>query len=327
MKIALAVLVGVLSLPLAQRADGQLGDALRRVQDKANKAKKAADIYTPWSAEQERALGEASAAKIVHIFGLYENADMSKYVSLVGSTVARQAPRDVPYRFAILDSEVVTALSLPGGYVFITRGALANMKNEAELAGTLAHEVAHVDRRHLEREVRSKKSNQFLKEEAATRVPQGAELVNLAGDLVNSALTTQISRDKENEADKAGTELASKAGYDAGGLKNFLQTLSQAPDTPENRRHLGVWGSTHPPFPERIASLTAVAAGLPAGGQQLAERYNWYVNPVNFAKTNVGAGGAPGGANELSGIVSKGVVVLQNGTLPEGARVKVRIDQ
>ena len=322
-RITGTLLIGLLILAYATPSNAQLGDAMRKIQDKANKAKKASDIYKPWTPEQEHALGEAASAKLVHIFGLYENPDMEKYVDLVGNTVARQASRDVPYHFGILDTEVVTALSLPGGYVFVTRGALANMRNEAELAGTLAHEIAHVDRRHLEREVRAKKSNQFMKEEAATRVPQGAELINIAGDMVNNALTTKVSRDKETEADKLGTELAAKAGYDASGLRNFLETLAKAPDTPQNRKQLGLWGSTHPPFPERIAALSSVAAGLPAGGQLLTERFNWYVNPVNFSKTYAST---RTGGHEIDGIVSRGVVVLQGGTLPEGARVKVRVD-
>ena len=322
-RITGTLLIGLLILAYATPSNAQLSDAMRKIQDKANKAKKASDIYKPWTLEQEHALGEAASAKLVHIFGLYENPDMEKYVNLVGNTVARQASRDVPYHFGILDTEVVTALSLPGGYVFVTRGALANMHNEAELAGTLAHEIAHVDRRHLEREVRAKKSNQFMKEEAATRVPQGAELINIAGDLVNSALTTKVSRDKETEADKVGAELAARAGYDASGLRNFLETLAKAPDTPQNRKQLGLWGSTHPPFPERIAALSSVAAGLPAGGQLLTERFNWYVNPVNFSKTYASA---RTGGREIDGIVSRGVVVLQGATLPEGARVKVRVD-
>jgi predicted Zn-dependent protease len=324
MKKVLVLLAGALFVSCAPGTNAQVGDVLRRAQDKAQKAKKVADIYKPWTADQEHALGEAASAKLVHIFGLYENPDMARYVNLVGNTVARQASREVPYRFAILDTEVVTALSLPGGYVFVTRGALANMHNEAELAGTLAHEVAHVDGRHLEREVRAKKSSQFAKEEAATRVPQGSELVNLAGDLVNGALTTQVSRDKETEADKVGTELAAKAGYDPAGLKNFLEVLAQAADSPQNRKQLGLWGSTHPPFRERVAALSGVAGGFPAGGKTLPERFNWYVNPVSFSRT-----AAPSviSGRELDGIVSKGVVVLEGGTLPEGTRVKIRIDQ
>jgi beta-barrel assembly-enhancing protease len=319
-----AAIVGVILLSCAPVSKGQVGDVFRRAQEKAQKAKKVADIYKPWTPEQEHALGEAASARLVHIFGLYENPDMVRYVNLVGNTVARQAGRDVPYHFGILDTEVVTALSLPGGYIFVTRGALANMRNEAELAGTLAHEVAHVDGRHLEREIRSKKSSQFAKEEAATRVPQGAELVNLAGDLVNGALTTQVSRDKETEADKIGTELAAKAGYDPAGLKSFLEVLAQASDSPQNRKQLGLWGSTHPPFRERVAALSSVAAGFPSGGKVLAERFNWYVNPVSFSKSSASAA-AP--SHELDGIVSKGVIVLQGGTLPEGSRVKIRVNE
>ena len=324
MKKLLLMMAAIISATWVPVGNAQVGDVLRRAQDKAQKAKKVADIYKPWTPEQEHAVGEAAAARMVHIFGIYDNPDMTRYVNLVGNTVARQAPREVPYHFAILDTEIVTALSLPGGYVFLTRGALANMRNEAELAGTLAHEVAHVDGRHLEREIRSKKSSQFAKEEAASHVPQGVELTNLAGDLVNGALTTQVSRDKENEADKVGTELAAKAGYDPAGLKNFLEVLAQAADSPQNKKQLGLWGSNHPPFRERVATLTTVAASLPSGGKVLTERYNWYVNPVSFAK-NVTS--ATASARELNGIVIKGVVTLQDGTLAEGTKVKIRVDE
>ncbi len=324
MKKPLALLVGVILLNYAPVCCGQVGEVMRRAQEKAQKAKKASDIYKPWTPDQEHAIGEAASAKLVHIFGLYVNPEMTKYVNLVGDTVARQASRDVPYHFGILDTEIVTALSLPGGYIFITRGALANMHNEAELAGTLAHEVAHVDRRHLEREVRAKRTGQFAKEEAAAHVPQGAELVNLAGELLNNVLTLQVSRDKEAEADKLGTELAARSGYDPAGLKHFLETLSKAADTPQNRKQLGLWGSTHPPFRERIAGLTVITATLPSSGQDLTERFNWYVNPVSFAKSGAGAAAS---VHELGGIVSKGVIVLQGGVLPEGTRVKVRIDE
>src|SRR5215468_10540092 len=98
MKITL-VLVSVILLGNATACYAQLGDALRRAQDKANKAKKVSDIYKPWTPEEEHALGEAAAAKMVHIFGLYENPDMAKYVNLVGATVARLAGRDLPYHF------------------------------------------------------------------------------------------------------------------------------------------------------------------------------------------------------------------------------------
>ncbi|HMI53842.1 MAG TPA: M48 family metalloprotease [Candidatus Saccharimonadales bacterium] len=316
---------------VAHPAHAQLGDAIRKAQNNASKAKRVANIYTPWSAEQERVIGEASAAKLINIFGLYENADMVKYVNLVGGTVARQAGRNVPYHFAILDTEVVTAVSLPGGFVFITRGALANIHSESELAGTLAHEVAHIDRRHLEKEIRSQKASQFAKEETASRIPQGAELVNLSGEVIRNALTLQVSRDKETEADQVGLDLSAKAGYDAAGLRNFLQFLSQVPASGENRKQLGLWGSTHPPFNERVATLNSLLAKYPNNGQQLQDRYSWYVNPLNFSKAiQATAAAAPtrapsAGGAELDGIVSGGMIVLQGGRLAEGTKVKIRV--
>jgi predicted Zn-dependent protease len=295
----------------------------------AQKAKKAADIYTPWTPDQEQAIGQASAAKLINVFGLYDNLEMVKYVNLVGNTVARQAGRTVQYHFAVLDTDVVTAVSLPGGYIFITRGALANLKNEAELAGVLAHEIAHVDRRHLEKEVRTQKTADFAKSEAASHVPVGAELVNIAGSVVTRALTLQVSRDKESEADKVGVEMSSKAGYDASGLRNFLQFLATVPATPQTKQALGLWGSTHPPLSDRINSLNSLLPNYPATGQKLAERYVWYVNPPAFAHQDGPATAAPPAptGNELDGIVSQGVIVLTGGKLAEGTRVKVRPQQ
>jgi predicted Zn-dependent protease len=306
----------------AQSTSAQLGNVLKNAQ----KAKKVSDIYTPWTPDQEQAIGQASGAKLINVFGLYDNPDMVKYVNLVGNTVARQAGRTVQYHFAVLDTDVVTAVSLPGGYIFITRGALANLKNEAELAGVLAHEIAHVDRRHLEKEVRAQKTADFAKSEAASHVPVGAELVNIAGNVVTRALTLQVSRDKESEADKVGVEMSSKAGYDASGLRNFLQFLATVPATPQTKQALGLWGSTHPPLSDRINSLNSLLPNYPATGQKLAERYTWYVNPPAFAhQAGPATTAAPTPtAGELDGIVSQGVVVLTNGKLAEGARVKVR---
>jgi predicted Zn-dependent protease len=322
MKITRILFVLLATMVLAQSSFAQLGNVLKNAQ----KAKKAADIYTPWTPEQEQAIGQASAAKLINVFHFYDNPDMTKYVNLVGNAVARQSSRSLTYHFAILDTEVVTAVSLPGGYIFITKGALANLKNEAELAGVLAHEVAHVDRRHLEKEIRAQKTAQFAKEEAASHVPAGAELVNIAGNVVTHALTLQVSRDKESEADKVGVDLSAKAGYDPTGLRNFLQFLTSVPATPDTKRALGLWGSTHPPLSDRINSLNGLLATYPATGQKLAERYAWYVNPPAFAREGgqTTAAAPTPSAGEVDGVVSQGVVVLVGGKLPEGSRVKVR---
>jgi len=240
---------------------------------------------------------------------------MERYVNLVGSAVAQQAPRQVPYKFGILDTEVITALSLPGGYVFVTRGALANMHSEAELAGTLAHEIAHVDQRHLEKEIRSRESMQFVKDEAAQF--NQTKLGALAANSVQSALTQRYSRDKEADADRLGVEFADKAGYAPNGLRVFLTFLSQAPKTPESNRQLSLWGSTHPPFPQRIASLTALEGNYPGGGQTLETRFSWYVNPVAFARSTP--------PSEMDGVVQNGAVALTG--VANGTKVKIRVPQ
>ncbi len=271
MSRASKVLIALVGIALAApAAQAQFGGWVNKG---ITKAKKVQEANAPWTPEQEKAIGQASAAKMISVFGVYENPAVVNYVNLVGNAAARQAPRDVPYHFAILDTEIINAFALPGGFIFITRGALANMKSEAELAGTLAHEVAHVDGRHLEKQVRAKKNKQLasetLFEEMGSRVPGPAELTALAKDLVTEALTTSYSPASESEADKKGTEFAAYAGYRATGLRDFLQMLAQASDA----RRLGLWQKTHPPLAQRVATLTAIAAQYGDAGQTLEGRY------------------------------------------------------
>ena len=275
-RTAKSICVTMLALAACLPASAQWGSKLSQLGDKLNKGKQVKDNYTPWTPEQEEQVGQASAARLINIFGLFENKDMVRYVNLVGNTVAAQAPRPVPYKFGILNTEVITALSLPGGYVFITRGALANMTSEAELAGTLAHEIAHVDQRHLEKEIRSQNSMKMIQNEVSQFT--SGQLQQLAGASLNTALTQHFSRDKESDADRLGVSFAQKAGYQSSGLRLFLTFLNSAPKTPDTQRQLSLWGSTHPPFPERIASLQNQEASLPAGGVSLETRFTQYVN-------------------------------------------------
>lgn len=264
-------LIGLMGMALAApAAQAQFGGWVNKG---AQKAKKVQEANAPWTPEQEKAIGEASAAKMISVFGNYENPAMVNYVNLVGNAAARQASRDVPYHFAILDTEIINAFALPGGYIFITRGALANMKNEAELAGALAHEVAHVDGRHLEKQIRAKKNKQLASEtvfeEVGSRIPTPSELTAIAKDIVAEALSTSYSPQSESEADKKGTEFAAYAGYRATGLRDFLEMLAKADDA----RRLGLWGKTHPPLSQRVARLTEIAAPFGDSGQTLEGRF------------------------------------------------------
>ena len=258
----------------AAPASAQFGEILKR----GKQAKQVADATTPWTPEQESSIGEASAAKLVAVLGLYDNAEMTHYVATVGQALATHTTRPMEYKFGILNTGARTAFGLPGGYVFITAGAINNMKNEAELAGVLAHEIAHVDNRHLEKEIRGKKLTGIVASEGfdqlGNRVPGGNLLQKFGEQVVTQALTQGYSRDKEDEADRKGTEIAAATGYDANGLKNFLTTLKDMSDknADSQKQANGLWGSTHPAFADRIAALTPIAANLP-GGATNEERF------------------------------------------------------
>jgi predicted Zn-dependent protease len=261
---------------------GVLDRARRKVEDAQSKAKpvtdraeKAVETYAAWTPEQEQEIGAATAAKMVAVFGVVDSPKLVKYVNLVGSAVARNAPRQVPYRFGVLDSDIVGAFALPGGYIFITRAAIESMDNEAQLAGALGHEIIHVSERHLESEIRGKKTSswaiQEAKAKAGTNTPEF--LRARAEALVQDLLSTKLSRDKEDGADERGTLLAAQSGYHPAGLLEFLRTLDKAQSSATGQRATGQLLSTHPPFPDRIASLGPVIAKAGNKGQTLAPRF------------------------------------------------------
>jgi predicted Zn-dependent protease len=284
-------------------ASAQFGELLKR----GKQAKQVSDAMAPWTAEQETAIGEASAAKLVAVLGLYDNPDMTHYVSTVGQALATHTSRPMEYKFGILDTEAVTAFGMPGGYVFVTRGALANMKNEAELAGVLSHEIAHVDNRHLEKEVRAKKLTGIAAsegfEQMGNRVPFGNYLEKLGEQVVTQALTQSYSRDKEDEADRKGTEMSAATGYDAAGLKNFLATLKTLTDqNPERaKRTNGLWGSTHPPLDQRVSELTPIAASFQGGATNDDRFHKATIFPAGPGEVAVKEAQAPKPAESASG--------------------------
>jgi predicted Zn-dependent protease len=278
----------ILALLLATSAQAQFGGWTGTVM---NKGSKVAEASRPWTPEEEQMIGDRAAAKLIHVFGVYNNPDMNKYVQMVGSTVAQFGQRgDVTYHFAILDTDIANAFAMPGGYVFVTRGALRNMKNESELAGVLAHEVAHVDYRHLEREIRDKKFTGIAVEtgveQGTSHVPYGswANVDGMLAKALTNVFTQGYSPAKESEADKEGTDLAIKAGYQATGLRDFLQTLSDLSANAATQRSTNMFnGHSHPPFPDRIAKLTKQTSGN-SGGQTLEDRFKQNMNLVPTAE-------------------------------------------
>ncbi|HVY94916.1 MAG TPA: M48 family metalloprotease, partial [Bryobacteraceae bacterium] len=264
------VIGAALSVLLVCASLAQFGGLGGKIKEKLQKA---TETFTPWTPEEEQAIGDAAAAKMAAMFGFVDNEAANRYVNLVGAAVAQYASRQLPYRFAVLNTDIVGAWAIPGGFIFISRGALASMTNEAELAGALGHELVHCSERHLEKEIRSKKTSAWAVEELHA-TGKGQVVTTLKIDaLVKDLFTTRLSRDKEDQADEQGTVLAAQAGYSANGLMEFLGTLQGLAHDPANNRMFGQLLSTHPPFDARIAHLGPVVQRLGMGGQTLEERY------------------------------------------------------
>jgi beta-barrel assembly-enhancing protease len=231
----------------------------------------------PIGAEMEAEIGTGIAAVVLGRYPLDPDEALQRYVDLVGRTVAVHSPRagEVPFRFAVLASEDVNAFAAPGGFVFVTRGALARMEDEAELAGVLAHEVAHVDERHVLEQVRRSAVLRTVRSEA--------QLTGALLDQVSAAgtglLFTGLGRRDEMEADSLGLLYARAAGYDPGGLARFLARLegAQAGAGGEGAaRRLAEWRASHPDAAERIEALGR-QLGAGEGGARMQERFRRFV--------------------------------------------------
>jgi predicted Zn-dependent protease len=255
------------------KAKEKLDQAQQKAKPVTDRAQRAADTFDPWSTKDEQEIGELGAAKMIAVFGLIEDPQVVRYVNLVGQTVGQFASRQLPWRFGVLDADIVGAYALPGGYIFITRGALSGMTSEAQLAGALGHEVTHCAERHLEREIRGKKTSAWAIEEGKSAGKTG-DISSLKADaFVKDLFNTSLSRDKEDAADEQGTQMAAKAGYAPAGLLQFLTAMRDASKKPENQKMFGQLLSTHPSFDSRIAHLQPFVDKAGGAGQTLEVRF------------------------------------------------------
>ncbi len=257
-----AALLVAAAVPPA-RAQGVLDQLRQRAQQAAQRV----STFLPISTEKEIQIGRGIAATIAGRYPVSTDETLTRYVNLVGLAVASQDPRpDITYRFAVLETPAVNAFSAPGGYVFVTRGALGLMRSEAELAGVLGHEVGHVNARHVIDQIRKSDTMRGIRDIAGI---QGTTLDRVVGTGAD-ALFMGLSREDELQADSLGLEYASAAGYDPGGLAAFVGRLNAH----AGEGTLAEFFATHPKPDERIARLTAIAQREHlAGGADLAGRF------------------------------------------------------
>ena len=203
------------------------------------------------SEEDEIALGHAVSEQIRKRYGVQQDIEATRYITLAGRVLAEKSSRShLPYQFIVLDSDAVNAFAAPGGYIHITRGALASLKSEAELAGVLGHEISHITEKHTLDAIRKMKSIELADEQ--TSLGQNSEVFQQVANKATEAVLQGFGRSEELEADRVGVHLASKPGYAPQGLLGFLETLRLQNQGAETRA--GLFAS-HPETKERIKKL------------------------------------------------------------------------
>ena len=219
------------------------------------------------SPQQETKVGASEHQKIIEQYGLYNNAQVNSYVSEVGRKVTQDTERpDVAYKFFVLDSPIVNAFALPGGYIYISRGLLALANNEAELAAVLAHETGHITGRHsAERYSRGVVTSLGAGILSAVLDSQGAsQALGVGANLYLSS----YSRGQENEADSLGLRYMTRGGYDPAAMSSFLNSLKSQSDLDAQLAGRSGTGhnyfSTHPATGDRVNDTRAQATQFPS---------------------------------------------------------------
>lgn len=219
------------------------------------------------SESQEAELGRQADAQIRGEMGVYDDDALQEYVAAIGARLAAASHRpDLPWRFAVIDSPVVNAFAVPGGYVYLTRGLLAYLNDESELAGVLGHEIGHVTARHSVQAYSRAAGAQmglllgqiFV---PAMRPRYGAPGLGDAAGQGLGLLFLKFGRDDERQADRLGAEYAAASGWDPHGVGDMLTTLGRIADTTD-RRGTPNWLATHPEPADRVAGVAGAVEAL-----------------------------------------------------------------
>lgn len=209
------------------------------------------------SKEQEIAMGQQSHPSIVSSMGLYDDKKLSDFINEKGKAMARISHRpDLPYQFYIVDSPVVNAFAVPGGYVYFTRGIMAHFNNEAEFAGVLGHEIGHITAQHSARQQTTQLISTVGLIGGAIFVPQVGQNIEGAQQALQTALLG-YSRAHESESDGLGVEYSSKIGYDANQMANFFGTMKRITDN--SGQSIPEFLSTHPDPGNRLNKVREMA--------------------------------------------------------------------
>jgi len=209
------------------------------------------------SESEEIQLGKQTDVQVRKQYGVYEDHKLNAYLSDLCQRLAKVSHRpNLPYKFEIVDASAVNAFAVPGGYVYFTRGILAHLNSEAELAGVMGHEIGHITARHSAQQYSRGQLAQFGLVVGGLFLP---DLVSGAAQMGVGMLFLRFSRDNERQADELGVAYASRAGYDANELAAFFETLERM-NPGSDRSGLPGWFSTHPSPEDRVVAVRREAA-------------------------------------------------------------------
>jgi predicted Zn-dependent protease len=234
------------------------------------------------SEQEEIQIGKQSDAEIREQMGLYNNPDLQAYVRAVGQKLVASSYRpNLPWSFAVVDEPAVNAFAVPGGFIYLTRGILPFLRDEAELAGVLGHEIGHVDARHSAEAY----SRQLLAGGglalAGVFAPSTQPLQGLAGAGLG-VLFLSYGRDAELESDRLGVGYAAGQGWDAGGVPGMLSTLARLDEANGSSRGVPNWALTHPPAADRVTRVQEAVAAAPGGGATNASAFERHLDGMVF---------------------------------------------
>lgn len=231
------------------------------------------------SEADEIKLGQQTDQQVVQTYGLYEDPTLTAYISAIGQKMAQLSHRPhLKYDFKVMDTPVINAFAVPGGYIYVTRGILAYLNDEAELAGVIGHEIGHVTARHSAKQYSKSQLAQIglgLGSLLSESFRKYAGIAQMGVGL----LFLKYSRSNEYEADQLGVEYSTKAGYDANRMAAFFETLERLHPSADGSG-LPEWFSTHPNPENRVEEVRKAARIW----QQKVGKKNYAVNREQFLR-------------------------------------------
>jgi len=230
--------------------------------------------FSLMSEAQEIEIGQQMDVEVRREMGLYDDPALQAYVQDIGARLARASERpNLPWQFAVVDAPAVNAFALPGGFIYLTRGILPFLDNEAQLAGVLGHEIGHVTARHSAQQYTRATSTGIGVTLLSIFVPEARPFQGLA-ETAFGVLFLKYGRDDELQADRLGVGYAAAGGWDPSGVAGMLTTLSRLDEASGSRKGVPNWLTTHPAPADRVEEIQPVISEASArvGGKGVVDR-------------------------------------------------------